>query len=74
MKISFVIPAYNEEGNVSLLAEKIIPEVDGPFQYEMIFVNDGSTDNTLQILKLLNKITQRYIIFPFQGISDIKMQ
>jgi len=30
MKISFVIPAYNEEGNVSLLAEKIISEVDGP--------------------------------------------
>lgn len=55
MKISFVIPAYNEEGNVSLLAEKIITEIDTRFDYEMIFVNDGSTDNTLQILKLLNK-------------------
>lgn len=55
MKISFVIPAYNEEGNVSLLAEKIIVEVDNLFDYEMIFVDDGSTDNTLQILKLLNK-------------------
>ena len=50
MKISFVIPAYNEEGNVSLLAGKIIAEVDNLFDYEMI-----STDNTLQILKLLNK-------------------
>lgn len=55
MKISFVIPAYNEEGNVSLLAEKIIVETDNLFDYEMIFVDDGSTDNTLQILKLLNK-------------------
>lgn len=55
MKISFVIPAYNEEGDVSLLVEKIVTEIDGLFDYEMIFVNDGSTDNTLQILKLLNK-------------------
>lgn len=55
MKISFVIPAYNEEGNVSALAEKLIKEIDAFFEYEMIFVNDGSTDNTLQILKLLNK-------------------
>ncbi len=55
MKISFVIPAYNEEGNVSLLAEKIIMEIDTLFDYEMIFVDDGSTDNTLEILKSLNK-------------------
>jgi len=55
MKISFVIPAYNEEGNVSLLAEKIITEIDTLFHCEVIFVDDGSTDNILQILKLLNK-------------------
>jgi len=55
MKISFVIPAYNEEGNVSLLAEKIVTEIDELFDYKMIFVNDGNTDNTLQISKLLNK-------------------
>lgn len=55
MKISFVIPAYNEEGNVSLLAGKIIMEIDTLFDYEMIFMDDGSKDNTLEILKSLNK-------------------
>ena len=55
IKITFVIPAYNEEGSVSLLAEKIITEIDTLFDYEMIFVDDGSTDNTLEILKSLNK-------------------
>ena len=65
MKISFVIPAYNEEENVSLLAEKIIAEANNLFDYEMIFVDDGSIDNTLQILKLLNKNNSKihYISF-----------
>ena len=55
MKISFVIPAYNEEGNVKLLAEKVIKEIADVFDYEIVFVDDGSTDKTLQILKLLNE-------------------
>lgn len=54
-KVSIIIPAYNEEGNL----EKIFKEIDCVFQslenydYEIIFVNDGSRDNTQAILETL---------------------
>lgn len=51
-KISFVVPIYNEEKNISLLYSKIIDlmiKLKG--DWELIFINDGSYDNTLNILK-----------------------
>jgi len=46
--VSIFIPAYNEEGNIPTLLEKIgrIAENDHSHIYELIIVNDGSTDNT----------------------------
>ena len=47
-KISIVIPAHNEEGNVALVHEKIkevFSELKN-YTFEIIFVNDGSRDNT----------------------------
>ena len=54
MKLSLVIPCYNEEGNV----EKFFSEVNRVFSgkvedYEFVFVNDGSTDSTYPLLKKL---------------------
>ncbi len=56
--ISIVIPTYNEEQNIPLVAEEIgkvfltLPDYD----YEIIFVNDGSQDNSLlEILRLSEK-------------------
>lgn len=54
MKLSLVIPCYNEEGNV----EKFFSEVNKAFKdkvdsYEFVFVNDGSKDKTYQNLKRL---------------------
>jgi len=51
---SFVVPAFNEEHNVPLLYEKIqnlMIEIDS--NWELIFINDGSKDNTLQVIKYL---------------------
>ena len=56
-KISIVVPAYNEEGNV----EELASQVDLVFQrldrydHEIIFVENGSTDNTFKVLKDLQK-------------------
>ncbi len=54
MKLSLVVPCYNEEGNV----EKFFSEVKRVFSgkvddYEFVFVNDGSKDKTLTNLKKL---------------------
>lgn len=54
MKLSLVVPCYNEEGNV----EKFFSEVKRVFNgkvedYEFVFVNDGSKDSTLAKLKKL---------------------
>ena len=55
-KISIVIPAYNEDGNLrELYSElmKILPKLDK--SWEIIFVDDGSTDKTWEEILLLNQ-------------------
>ena len=56
IRYSVVVPVYNEEGSVAPL-EKSIREAMEPLKekYEIIFVNDGSTDATLARLKELSK-------------------
>jgi dolichol-phosphate mannosyltransferase len=52
--LSFVIPAYNEEKNIEVIYSRIkalMQEIKTPF--EIIFINDGSTDNTIEKLKNL---------------------
>jgi glycosyltransferase involved in cell wall biosynthesis len=52
MNISVIIPVYNEEKNISPLHSEIKEVLDGLNQsYEVIFVNDGSSDKTLDELK-----------------------
>lgn len=53
-KISIVIPVYNEAANISILHAEL-SEVVGPLPYlfEFIFVDDGSTDQSLAIIKNL---------------------
>ncbi len=53
--ISVVIPSYNEQDNVVLLANKVVEQLEGKYDYELIFVDDGSSDGTLENLKKLNQ-------------------
>lgn len=48
--ISIVISAYNEESNIPKLIENIWSNVANKFEYELIFVNDGSVDKTEEII------------------------
>lgn len=52
--LSVVIPIYNESDNIESLAQEIIQTLSaGQYEYEIIFVDDGSQDNTLQRLQEL---------------------
>lgn len=56
MKISLIIPCYNEEENVSLFyAESEKTFSDTAYEIEYVFINDGSSDGTLSQLKKLYK-------------------
>jgi glycosyltransferase involved in cell wall biosynthesis len=59
-KISIIIPAHNEEWNISFMVselQKVFRETN--YDFECIFVDDGSTDNTLNELKIQNAIHSR---------------
>lgn len=51
--ISIVIPAYNESGNIKPVTEKIKAILGGREEFEIIFVDDGSSDQTLKEIKEL---------------------
>ncbi len=52
MKLSLVVPCYNEEDNVDLFYEEVVKSFKKKkIKYEIIFINDGSTDETLIRLK-----------------------
>lgn len=55
MKLSLVVPCYNEEQNVALFYSEVKRVFDAEgYSYECVFVNDGSADNTLGELKKLH--------------------
>ena len=61
-QISIIIPCYNEEENIQPVYEKIADvfgRLEGKYAPEIIFVNDGSTDNSGQKLQMLSKKDSR---------------
>ncbi len=53
--ISVVIPLYNEEESLPELEKAIEKALISSFSYEVIFVDDGSSDNSWQVIKELTK-------------------
>ena len=68
-KISIVVPCYNEEEVLPFFykemkkQEKIMSDLD----FEYVFVNDGSHDNTLKVLKKLAEKDKRVFYLSFFG-------
>ena len=60
MKLSIIIPAYNEENNVTLIYNAIM-EIFKNFSFEIIFVNDGSIDKTKDVIASLYKKDPTYV-------------
>ncbi|MDD5863433.1 MAG: glycosyltransferase family 2 protein [Firmicutes bacterium] len=54
MKLSLVVPCYNEADNVAAFQNAVIAAFDGcGYDYEIVFIDDGSKDATLHNLKKL---------------------
>ena len=54
MKLSLIVPCFNEKGNVTVLRDAIIDTFDiCGYDYEIIYVDDGSTDDTYKELRML---------------------
>lgn len=51
--LSIIVPSYNEQDNVSLLYEQVKEYVKEPF--ELIYIDDGSSDDTLKNIQELSK-------------------
>jgi glycosyltransferase involved in cell wall biosynthesis len=69
LKISVCVPCYNEENSIPVFAEKLVEQIDNDprmrsiDECEVIFVDDGSSDKTLETIKSLcdrNTPTTRY--------------
>ena len=53
-KISIIIPAYNEEESLPFLIErinKLMNSLEDKYDFEILFINDGSKDRTLELIK-----------------------
>jgi glycosyltransferase involved in cell wall biosynthesis len=67
MIISIVIPVYNEEKNLPLLTENIFPVMQNMGEeFEVIFVDDGSTDKSLAVMRDLRNTRSQIRIIRFE--------
>ncbi|MEE4164579.1 MAG: glycosyltransferase family 2 protein [Desulfocapsaceae bacterium] len=67
MKLSIVIPIFNEEENLPLIYEELKAVLDGmKVDYEILFIDDGSTDTSLDILKDIRRRDDRVTAISFR--------
>lgn len=61
-KISIIVPAYNEEESLPFLYERLTKLMDSieNYEFEVLFINDGSKDKTLDIIKYIREKDKRF--------------
>ena len=62
MKLSVVVTVYNEEGNITPLCEQVYAALKG-IDYELLLVDDGSTDDTVKNAKAIANERTKLLIF-----------
>ena len=60
-KVTVVVPCFNEESSLPILYERLKKLMDdnAEYQWEVIMINDGSYDNTLEVLRQLHQQDKR---------------
>src|SRR3972149_3178301 len=66
MKLSIIVPAYNEKDTIRTILKKILDVDLGGIQKEIIVVDDGSTDGTREILNVIEKESNPIKVFYHQ--------
>jgi len=65
--LSIIIPVYNEEGNVELLYKEIVEVLSGYNRsYELILIDDGSTDRSFEILNRIQLSDEHVLLVQFR--------
>lgn len=64
--ISLIVPLFNEEESLPSFHKELYPILKAYKNYELIFVDDGSTDNSLLFLKKFAQRNKRVKIFSFR--------
>ncbi|MFR8233583.1 MAG: glycosyltransferase family 2 protein [Clostridia bacterium] len=76
-KISIIIPAYNEEESLPILYKRLTKLMENlnNYNFEVLFVNDGSKDKTIEIIKELREKDERicYVDFARNFGKEIAM-
>ena len=72
-KFSVIIPIYNESLNIDLLYQRLINVISHLISdYELIFVNDGSEDNSLELIKQLSHKDNKVKYIDWKDIDTLK--
>lgn len=68
MKLSIILPVYNEEESIEKLYQELKAVLDGfvPSDYEIIVANDGSNDGSYEILKNIGKNNSNFKVINFR--------
>jgi glycosyltransferase involved in cell wall biosynthesis len=65
-KFSFIIPCYNEENDIGITVQACFDQIfDG--DYEIIIINDGSKDNSLQVIQRYSEINDKIKVLSYEG-------
>jgi glycosyltransferase involved in cell wall biosynthesis len=65
-EVSVVVPLLNEQDNINPLYEQLTQILSGKFDYEIIFVDDGSDDDSFDILSKLQKADRKIRVICFR--------
>ena len=61
--ISILIPSFNEEKTILNILNRISKTIDTSINYEVVIINDGSTDNTLKLLEQNKNLYNQLITY-----------
>ena len=73
MKLSVIVPVYNLERYVAATLDSLL-DIAFPYEYEIIVINDGSTDNSRSIIEAYQSRTEKIILLNIEngGVSNAR--